>query len=214
MSSSAAEWPPDFDHRIASHILTKDQLAAVGSVAIESTVCEQTVDALIWALAGMDESEGRLFTHTMNMQPKLILLGELGKPQLRSKKKLQQFADLISDLKVANGDRNILVHGNWRTDGVGVIRVLAEGAEGHAPPIAEKHSKQGAVTEQRSAARAEAVAKRLAQLTWELETFSRAWRRVPSSDEQLAHILSRSRKDAQRSPKSHSGPRQPGASPE
>lgn len=203
---------PNFDHRIVSLILTKDQLAAIGSVAVESTACEQYVDELIWYLSGMKESEGRLFTHTMNMQPKLDLLSELGKPQLRSDKKRAQLTTLISDLKEANISRNVAVHGTWLTNGAGVFQVLQDGPGAHKPAIAHKFSKKGDVTGTKSAAEIEGIARLLARLSDELRSFSRSWRRVPSPDKQIELMIARKRIRDQMSPKAPAKPRQPRSS--
>jgi hypothetical protein len=204
---------PDFDHRIVTKILTKDQLAAIGSVAVESTICEEQVDELIWRLSGMKEIAGRFFTHTMSMQPKLDLLAELGKPQLRSEKRLKEFTKLISDLKEANLARNVAVHGKWLTNGTGVFQVLEDGPEAHSPAIAHKLSKKGEVTAQKSAADLQSIAKLLARLDGDLRSFSRSWRRVPSPSKQIEQYLAQTRNPDQTSPKTPARKPRPKASP-
>lgn len=190
----------NFDYRVATLIFTKDQLAALGSVVIESTACEELVESLIWNLSRLTEDQGKFFTSSINMNSRLELLSSLGKPLLRSETKKTEFAKLISDLKEANGARNIVVHGKWQTDGVGILTVMQDGPEKHPPAIVKKRRLNIAPLT-RGAAEMEAIALTLASLTSELMSFSRSWRRVPSPEKQLQQELTRIRSHAQTQPK-------------
>lgn len=190
----------NFDYRIVTKILTKDQLAAVGSVAVESTLCEELVESLIWNLAKLTEEQGKFFTSPLNMNSRLELLSSLGKPLLRGDAKRAEFTKLISDLKEANAARNTIIHGKWQTSGVGVIQVMQDGPDQHPPAIVKKR-RLNSPPATKSASEIEAIALTLARLTSELDLFSPSWRRVPSPEKQLQQELARSPRLAQTQPK-------------
>lgn len=97
----------------SKEILEIEQLAEIGSIAVESTYCEMLVESLIWTIARLDETRGKLFTHGMQMQPRLEMLSSLGKQNLDTEAKTKIFIAIISDLKENNEKRNIVIHGNW-----------------------------------------------------------------------------------------------------
>jgi hypothetical protein len=201
------------DHRLVTYILTQEQLAAIGSVVVESTFCEEQVERLIWRLCKLDPEQGKFLTGSINMNSRLDLLSVIGKPLLRSEVKRRELTKLISDLKESNNARNVVVHGTWMTDGVGVLQVLQEGAEKHPPAVAHKR-RPNSPPLTKSAANIAAIAFDIARLSTELSTFSRAWRRVPSPDKELQQDIARSRRRAQTQPKAQAKPRQPKSSQE
>lgn len=162
------------DRRLATLILTKDQLAAVGSVAVESTFCEEFVELFIWALLGVRERQGKFLTAPLQMNSRLDLLSSLMKVRLRSATKRLAFTDLISRLREANSERNVIVHGSWEPDGVSAHRVWKDGAEKHPAAIAKKHRLNSPPVTM-SATLIEKSALKIAALTWELMGVARAW---------------------------------------
>ena len=97
----------------SKEIMSSEQLAEIGSLALESTDCEVMVESLIWDLAGMDPDSGKLFTHGMQMNTRLETLSSLGKARLSSDDQLEKFAAIISTLKDLNSKRNMVIHGIW-----------------------------------------------------------------------------------------------------
>ena len=55
-------------------ILTKEQLAAVGSAAIECTYLEQQLELVVWRLSGLDEHRGPQFTANMQLKSRIDTL--------------------------------------------------------------------------------------------------------------------------------------------
>lgn len=64
----------NFDRRITTLIFTKDQLAAIGSVVVESTFCEEVVEEIIWGLSKLEPEQGKFFTGPLQMNSRLDLL--------------------------------------------------------------------------------------------------------------------------------------------
>ncbi len=197
-----------FDHRLATLIFTKDQLAALGSVVVESTACEEYVESLIWNLAKLDENQGKHFTSSMQMNSRLEMLSTLGKPLLRSEKKRNELTQLISKLKTVNAARNVVVHGNWQTNGIGVLTVISDGAENHPPAIVRKRRLNSAPITN-TAAQIKEIALDIAELTSELMDFARSWRRVPSLKKSLQQAIAPQQNPVQKPPKSQAKTRPP-----
>lgn len=96
----------------SKQILSTEQLAEIGSVAVESTQCEAIVESLIWALSGMRRDVGKHFTHGIQLNNRLELLSTLGKLQLPDSEQ-NEFTSIISELKDLNNKRNQVIHGSW-----------------------------------------------------------------------------------------------------
>lgn len=94
-------------------IMTEPQLAAIGMVVIESTYLEQLVERLIWWACKLEPKQGKFLTTRIQMDSRLDLLSDLAKPKITDPTRLEVFTTLISDLKNANNDRNVVVHGLW-----------------------------------------------------------------------------------------------------
>lgn len=97
----------------SKEIMSQEQLAEIGSIALESTECEVTVESILWALAGLDKERGPLFTQNMQMNARLELLSSLGKARLADGPLLDEFSSIISTLKELNSKRNNVIHGSW-----------------------------------------------------------------------------------------------------
>jgi hypothetical protein len=153
-------------------ILTKDQLAAIGSVAIESTYCEKLVEEIIWNLAGLDEDKGKFFTQPIQLSNRLELLSDLGKQKLSDQKEIENFRIIISDLKIATSNRNTIIHGHWSWSETSkdFFTLWREGPEKQPPAAASKRRlKNDPVTF--SAADIQDVAVKISRLTAELNSF-------------------------------------------
>lgn len=90
----------------------RELLAAIGSIAAESTYLEQTVEDAITRLSGLPSDGVSCIMPTM-IGGKLDLLLHLGKARLRTKSRRQQFSDLMSHIKNSNTERILAVHGVW-----------------------------------------------------------------------------------------------------
>lgn len=150
--------------------LTKEQLAAIGTVAVESTYCEQWVEDLIWAFLDVEEDQGRWITHNMQMNARLELLHNLASPRL-SHPSREEFADLIARLKTANQQRNLIIHGDWKPREINLLRALLEMTP-REPALATKKKPKGTAAII-SADDIESVAQAISNLTGELVTFAR-----------------------------------------
>jgi hypothetical protein len=148
-------------------VLNKDQLASIGAVATECTYLDQTVETLIWAFSGMEYEQGKFFTSTMQLDRKLDLLSDLGKLKLPAEK-LEQFTKIISDCKLANNDRNVVIHGVWASDIQGLASLIAEEHEKTASAIKRRLKKEALVF---SSSNIEAVEERLSYATRQLYKF-------------------------------------------
>jgi hypothetical protein len=123
---------------VSQTILTQEQLAAIGCVAIESTYCEIVVEQIIWQLSGLDEEHGKHFTQNVQLNSRLELLSTLGKMHIEDEAHKAEFVKLISDLKIANTDRNTVIHGSWTSSVRNFLVLWRDGADKHPPANASK----------------------------------------------------------------------------
>lgn len=162
-------------------ILTQEQLAAVGCVAIESTYAEAVIEEVIWDLCGLDEEHGKHLTNGVQMKNRLTLLSSLGKMHL-SKEKTPPFVKIISDLKLSNEDRNTVIHGFWeRVAPDGSVAFLEDNPDRNLAAQASKR-RLNKDPLKRSAAEVMAIAARIFDLRNELlyfveDTWPDTWQR-------------------------------------
>jgi hypothetical protein len=97
----------------SSHLLSEKQLAALGSLVVESAFLESLVDDLIQELSRLRDEQYALFTSRAMLAAKLDLLLQLGTMRLRSKRRQTKFSAIIIDLKTLNTERTTAVHGIW-----------------------------------------------------------------------------------------------------
>jgi hypothetical protein len=199
------------DRRLVSLMLTKDQLAAIGSVVVESTFCQELVESVIWGATKLKEDQGKYFTGPLQMNSLLELMGSVAKPKLRSNKKRAALTSLISRMKEANNERNIIVHGSWQPDGVGVIKVMQDGADKHPPAVVVKHRLNSPPLVS-SAVHNEKTAIKIAALSWELMGVLDIEIREPSPKKSSLEPPARSRNPVRTQPKVRAPKRQPKAS--
>lgn len=104
-------------------VLNKDQLASIGAVAVECTYLDSFVEAIIWSICQLDIKQGKFFTSMMQLDKKLDLLSDLGKQKL-TEAKIKEFTEIISYCKLANNDRNTIIHGTWISADAGLAPLL------------------------------------------------------------------------------------------
>lgn len=111
----------------AKRVLSKEQLEAIGCIAVESAFLDAFVEHTIWVLSGMNEAVGRLFTTTMTLGPRMDRLGELIEQRVGAEQYKKVFSVLIGDIKHENSRRNDAIHGLWRLTSVTDVGNDADG---------------------------------------------------------------------------------------
>lgn len=155
-------------------LLTTEQLASVGCVAIESTYLEAELEELLWKLAGMDEARGVHFTRNMQMKSRIEMLWTLGRQRLpEGGEGLDELKRLTERLKEVNVERNTVIHGYWNVDAQDVRSFRSwrrQNVDERTPAFAEKRN-IGKLPTKFSAANIEAVSEKIGSLRFMLTTF-------------------------------------------
>ena len=111
---------PDRTGRVYSEIiLTQEHLAAIGSVAIESSNCERLIESIIWNILGIKESQGKFISKASGFKTSIDLMTNLVRERLKQNAEkndeiLKEFSEITAALTKANERRNIVIHGDWR----------------------------------------------------------------------------------------------------
>jgi len=152
-------------------VLNPTELAALGSVVVESTYAESLVTTLILEMSKLKNDELTLFLRGAMMNTKLELLADLGKLKLRSTRRKAEFASIISRLKTTNSERVIAVHGFWNHTFSGKGTTLGEIASGNVSaiqgPSEATHPRGGKL----SATKLDGLAKTISDAYWDLHAF-------------------------------------------
>jgi hypothetical protein len=98
---------------ISRIVLKPQQLASLGAVVAESAYLEDMVGYLIGELTRMKKEQLDLFLAKAMLHAKIELLAEIGALRLKSRRRKERFAKIISDLKANNSERVTAVHGVW-----------------------------------------------------------------------------------------------------
>lgn len=102
-------------HLKLSGPLTTEQLAALGSIAMESAYLEDLVDMLIGEITKLSDEQLRAILPGAMLAAKLDILKNLAVLKLKSKSKQQKISSIIAELKHLNGQRTIAIHGQWQS---------------------------------------------------------------------------------------------------
>jgi len=108
--------------------LTTEQLAALGSIAMESAYLEDLVDMLIGEIAKLSDAQFRALLPGAMLAAKLDILHDLAILKLKSKTKIEKFGLIIAKLKHLNSQRTIAIHGQWQSLERISFAELAQGA--------------------------------------------------------------------------------------
>jgi hypothetical protein len=149
-------------------VLTTDQLASIGAVAIECAYLDQTVERLILRVCGMEHDQGKYFTGTMPLDKKLDLLSDLAKQKLPAEK-IGEFTQIISECKLANNDRNTIIHGIWLA---ATIRMSTEGRKTPDPTAEAVKLRLRSAALLFPADKVDHAAERLAEAMYQLNRFA------------------------------------------
>jgi hypothetical protein len=158
---------------ISRIFLSTDQLAAIGSIAVESSYLEDYIEELIRRIAHFDDDLASVFMPKSMMRNKIIILKLLASRNLKRKKKKAKFIDnLLDRIATANSDRVSAIHGIWEPIAgkpTGLINYLL------MPPSAKlpvaKHQKKGK-SQLLHSSRLEGIATTISDLHQQLYTFA------------------------------------------
>jgi hypothetical protein len=164
-------------------VLTQEQLAVVGAVAIECTYLEQQLEAVVWRLSGLDEHRGPQFTANMQLKSRIETVQALGRMVLPETADAD-FQALLRELHECAVQRNHVIHGTWIAGTDEFLQLWADGAEKHPPANAVKKPKNKPPRTM-SATEIETVACRIARAREWLGRFydthwSAAWIQTPA----------------------------------
>jgi len=164
------------DCAFSRQLLTVEQLASVGCVAIESTYLEAELEEVLWKLAGMDEARGLLFTRNMQMKSRIEMFWTLARQRLVEDEDVEGLAELktlVEWLKEANVERNTVIHGYWNIDAQDERSFQTwrrQNVDERSPAFAEKRQ-IGRPPTTFSAARIEEVSEKIGSLRSMLTSF-------------------------------------------
>ena len=106
-------------------VLTEKQLAAIGSVAVESANLEHLLDLILCRLFRLTSQEAMSVFDKAMLQRKIELVSDFGKRRLRSNKRRREFDQIMVDVNNLNGSRISLIHGIWHSGdprGTGIVK--------------------------------------------------------------------------------------------
>lgn len=95
-------------------LLSKEHLAAIGTVAAESAYLDYAIGSAIQTLFKLNEEQYKLIAGDMRLGAKIELFNGLAKLVLvENIGALKILGDLVSDLKTASEKRNRIIHDAW-----------------------------------------------------------------------------------------------------
>lgn len=104
-------------HKLATDLLTDEQLKALGVISVECSAIEEYVNHLLPVAAGTSsESATVLLGAGTNLGRKLEMLLELANLNFNGAKR-EKFISSVTLAKKAINDRSILLHGVWQHSG-------------------------------------------------------------------------------------------------
>jgi hypothetical protein len=95
----------------ARKILLKEELEAIGSVAVESAALEGFVEWTICRVCGLPEHIGRLLLGNMTLGGKIASMVDLIKECVGQDEYQEIFQQLVSDISHEISNRNMVIHG-------------------------------------------------------------------------------------------------------
>lgn len=151
----------------------EELLAAIGSIAAESSYLERYVETMLYQLTKLTRETGQHIIEAGMLGGKLDLLALIGKAKLKSRKKrLKQFSDLMSEIKHANTERSIAIHGLWYPPHENYLRAIHFGEPWPAPAVATKRGKGDGKEVKLEAKRAVKLAEQISDLHWQIHDFA------------------------------------------
>lgn len=99
------------------HLLSEQQLAALGRVAIASADLEFILNWMIAVVLKLPVEAHEAIVTPMSLSTKLEVFIKVGMPRIAGKKRKKEFSELGSHLKGLVVKRNIVIHGSWTLAG-------------------------------------------------------------------------------------------------
>ncbi len=120
----------------ANEVLTIEQQAAIGCVAVESSRLEHLIMVMIWSILSLEESMGRIITDNIpTISGKLDLLHRVINDKNSTINK-EEFNLIYQIIKKIIPRRNTVIHGQWQRmytlSQVMNMPTITDGPTGHA----------------------------------------------------------------------------------
>jgi hypothetical protein len=104
-------------HSKITHLLNKDQLAALGEVAANSAELEYMLAfVLMWCLR-LNGKQTRALVSDAMLSKRITLLESIGKETISGRELKKEFKAIIQRVKDLSGHRNTVIHGTWGPKG-------------------------------------------------------------------------------------------------
>lgn len=160
--------------KLKSALFSQEHLAALGTVAVESSNLEELLDIIIDGLLRLKKNQMDIVLEGAMMQRKLELVKDLGRLKLKPKTQTAQITELcqiIGDLNHANQERVTAIHGIWRpADKAQLINKV----HGTANAIATKKGRRNQADSKLASDKLLGVAARISEGAQKLGKFSMA----------------------------------------
>jgi hypothetical protein len=126
------------------NLLSQEQLAALGEIAVASTELESSVGAQISMALNLKRDDYEVIVGPMSLSTRLEALRKLGLARIKGKKTKEKFQRHIEHLKTLVAHRNTVIHGWWRPMGKGLRLwdVMAYWSGRFKPPGVEVRNKK------------------------------------------------------------------------
>src|SRR5688572_18943316 len=99
---------------LSRFVMTQDQLQAVGLLALEATLLERNVRAVMHALSGLDEGMlDALMPRSAMLGVKMQMLEKVVRLRTKDEETLAAFKKIFDDVGELISKRNTVIHGNW-----------------------------------------------------------------------------------------------------
>ncbi len=132
----------------ARNILTTEQLAALGEIAVESAQLENTVELMIQVVLKIGPEEFEELIKGRMLGAKVDVLKVCGQAKLagkKQKKRRGRFTAIIDHIKFLISQRAIAIHGLWGPEGGKLGDLIAMMSGQWEPGTAEAKHKKGAM---------------------------------------------------------------------
>jgi hypothetical protein len=105
---------------MAGNLLSVEQLAALGEIAVASTELEFSIGSQISLALNLKKDDYEVIVGPLNLSTRLETLRKLGSARIKGKKTKERFLKHIEYLKTLVAQRNTVIHGWWRPMGKGL----------------------------------------------------------------------------------------------
>ena len=96
--------------------LSQDHILAIGLVAAEWGYVESTIEALIWALAGIDELKGYSITTHIGNVTRMDIINTLTTETIKDNELKTEITNAMKEYEMLREQRNKIIHSIWLID--------------------------------------------------------------------------------------------------